>query len=259
VVAAAGIRESTFWSYAIPLSPAFTDVRKLARMVLYRCLDAEASRSDFVEQLQRALEQLQHEYEHHFPNLEQDLTLRSGPLREAWEARGPGLLGGIGTETDPRLIARKADCLLVLPVAGGGGQPHWMYNSVKFEAMLANPQQELPEVVRLAWLLAQLNSELPMFAEAIPSNHLATLAATSLLLPTLSAAASVELVRFEEDLLAFAIEKWHITSPAADLAAALTQWWNAYVQTRPPWDVAILELDKLLFPAEANGEHETAD
>ena len=53
--------------------------------------------------------------------------------------------------------------ILVQPVLGGAGAAHWLYNSVHIEAVLANPVAELPEVVRLGWLLAQLNFDLPMF------------------------------------------------------------------------------------------------
>jgi hypothetical protein len=190
----------------------------------------------------------------HVPPLTENLTLRSGPLRDAWDARGPGMLGGITRETHERLIGLKADCLLVLPVAGGGGYPYLLYNSVRFEGMLANPHGELPEVVRLAWLLAQLNCDLPMFAEQIPPSHVPTIAAASMLLPTLAAAADVDLIRFSDELLVKAIEWWQVHSPVENLAAVLTGWWNAYVQSRPPWDVAVLELDRILFPVEGNGD-----
>src|SRR5690606_28445428 len=104
-----------------------------------------------------------------------------------------------------------------------------------------------PEVVRLAWMLAQLNCDLPMFVEKVAPAHVPTLAATSMLIPTLAAASHVDLVHFGDDLLATAIEQWNVTSPISDLAGTLTNWWNAYVQTRPPWDAALLELEIMLF------------
>lgn len=92
-----------------------------------------------------------------------DLRLRIGPLREQWEARGPGLLRQVvlralnqgwrernhGSEHEPQRA------IIVAPVTGGGGWACPARNVVVFEGLLANPWRQLPEISRLAWLLAQ--------------------------------------------------------------------------------------------------------
>ena len=50
----------------------------------------------------------------------------------------------------------QCDVLLIHPALGGAGEAHLAYNSVRIEAVLANPNADLPEVVRLAWLIAQV-------------------------------------------------------------------------------------------------------
>ena len=66
-------------------------------------------------------------------------------------------MAAIGRLTERELVVERADVILVHPVLGGGGWAYPPYNAVCFEAVLANPIAELPEVVRLGWLLAQLN------------------------------------------------------------------------------------------------------
>ncbi|HND55903.1 MAG TPA: hypothetical protein PLV92_25980 [Pirellulaceae bacterium] len=92
-----------------------------------------------------------------------DLRLRIGPLREQWEARGPGLLRQVvlralkqgwrerkdGSSDEPQRV------IIVAPVNGGGGWACPARDVVVFEGLLANPWRQLPEISRLAWLLAQ--------------------------------------------------------------------------------------------------------
>ena len=93
-------------------------------------------------------------------------------LREQWEARGPGLLRAVGLRTEESLVADEAQVIVVQPALGGGGQAHLSANAVRIEAVLANPHAELPEVVRLAWLLAQLQLDLPAYSDRIQADRL---------------------------------------------------------------------------------------
>ena len=83
------------------------------------------------------------------PQLDDELALRELPLREQWEARGPGILTHVAQLTESGLYPEEAEVLLVHPALGGGGAAHLPYNSVRIEAVLANPHADLPEVVRL--------------------------------------------------------------------------------------------------------------
>jgi hypothetical protein len=150
------------------------------------------------------------------PLADDELALRSGPLRAAWEARGPGLWRSLQREVQQELPTATASVILVRPARGGGGEAYPQQAAVSFEALLANPHPELPEVVRLAWLLAQL----PL-AEQADDRERARLA---LIPAVLSAAADVELLTASEPTLRAALRHWHLAvdeSVAAKLAAEL--------------------------------------
>ena len=92
-----------------------------------------------------------------------ELPLRIGPLREQWNARGPGLLRRLVLQALQAGWQEHSDeesdepqrIVIVPPVTGGGGWASGRQSVVLFEGLLANPWRELPETVRLAWLLAQ--------------------------------------------------------------------------------------------------------
>ena len=120
------------------------------------------------------------------------------------------------------------------------------YNSVRIEAMLANPVAELPETVRLAWLIAQLQIDLPAYSESIHADRLPHIARYALLPATLIAAETVGLIHFAPSELARAITAWSLAVPPGIDAAALTsEWWQTYLETRPPWRVALAALDQM--------------
>lgn len=189
------------------------------------------------------------------PKLAADLQLRVGPLREAWEARGPGMLQLIAGLTSRELLVERADVILVEPLQAGGGAAHPPYNSVRIEAVLANADDRLPEVLRLAWLLSQLQLELPMYSEHLSPFRRREVAALSMVPPVLAAAEQVELARFNAETLALAVESWRIWKdrPAAEIAATLSTWWQIYGDSRPPWAVALGALDRM-FDAAAVAE-----
>ena len=71
--------------------------------------------------------------------------VRSGPLRELWEARGPGLLAAIGRATERTLLVERAVALPVQPICGGGGDAYPAQGSIAIEAVLANPIPSCPK------------------------------------------------------------------------------------------------------------------
>jgi hypothetical protein len=179
----------------------------------------------------------------------EELRLRERPLRELFEARGPGLLAAVAELTDPAVIAGNASVLTVHPVSGGGGAAHLDYNSVRIEAVLANPIPELPEVVRLGWLLAQLQQDLPAIGESIHRDRLPAVAALAMLPPVLAAAERVELARCDRQTALLAIDSWRIDTPpswSADRAGPLWHWWESHQAAKPPWPVALAALDRMI-------------
>src|SRR5262249_31671236 len=154
---------------------------------------------------------------------------------------GGGLLANVRRLTDPELLVEKADVILVYPVAGGDGRAFLPYNSVLLEAVLADPIDRLPEVLRLAWLIAQFNFDLPKFQGELARYQLADTAELAMICATLAAAEDVELARFDEPTLTLAVGAWcsRLASTTRDLPGILQNWWTTYQASRPEWNIAI--------------------
>ena len=170
------------------------------------------------------------------------MELRSEPLREQWEARGPGLMANVARLIGDEVVA-EADVILVQPALGGGGAAYPKYNSVSMEAVLANPIAELPEVVRLGWLLAQLNLDLPRYEEVLPRDRLLDVGPLAMIPPLLAAAQDVELAHLDEATLGTALAAWRV--PPAD-PTKLIDWWETCQSSSFSWAVALGALDRML-------------
>lgn len=181
-----------------------------------------------------------------FPDLAAELDLRGRVLREQWEARGPGMLARMQQMLPDDVILQGSDVLLVQPALGGDGKPHLVNNTVRMEAVLANPHPKLPEAVRLAWLLSQLNLDVPKFSEDIHPDRLPHITAFAMLPVVLEAAHYVELVTFDRELLPLAIEAWRLRVPAdVDGPELVANWWMTYQEAKPTLAVALKALDEM--------------
>jgi len=181
------------------------------------------------------------------PSIVDELAVRGGPLREQWEARGPGMLREVQRLAEPVVVPDFADIVLVGPYAGGHGWAHVAHNRVTLEAVLVNPTPRLPEIVRLAWLLCQLNQDLPQIAEALPRSGAQSFA-LAMVPPVLAAGAEVELAGDDAEAIDLALNAWRLRSSAPeDAGARLWQWWNAWLD-RPArsWGVAVAALEEML-------------
>lgn len=234
-----------FWRHAVPLALTAASNSELAERVLTRLLGR--SRPDSLHAaLSAALAQVASAYAAARPDVLDELALRAGPIRQQWEARGPGLLAAFARHTEPELLVAQAAILVVDPIQGGGGEAHPDYNSVRIEAVLANPSAELPETARLGWLLAMLNQDLPRYSERLPSGRAREVIALATLPPLLEAAVDVELVRPTPDTLRQAIAAWIGPKLDAALLADVTSaWWRTYAETRPAWEVALAALEQM--------------
>ena len=181
------------------------------------------------------------------PNLAEELAMRCGPLREQWEARGPGMLREIARFTEEEAIPLAAEVVFVAPYVGGGGVAHAATNRVTLEGMLFHPHPALPESVRLTWLLAQLNAELPRYADLLPAHRRELIVAAAMLAPTLAAAEEVELAVCDESSVASAFEAWGLAEELPpDSPARLWSWWTAWLEQPARWPVAVAALDRVL-------------
>jgi len=245
-IRAAQLPEARFWRHLIPLAANISGRRQLVETAVTKTIGRGPRFEAMVAILKACVAEIDNAVRAALPDLNEELTLRERPLREQWEARGPGMLREIGRLTEEALLAPNCEVLLVHPALGGGGEAHLAYNSVRIEAVLANPITELPEVVRLAWLVAQLQLDLPALSESIHADRLPHIARYAMLPPTLVAAQAVELVRFTPDELGRAISAWRLAAPPdVDAAALISQWWQTYQETRPPWRVALAALDQM--------------
>lgn len=181
------------------------------------------------------------------PNLAEELAVRGGPLREQWETRGPGMMREIGRLTEEQAIPHAAEMVIVSPYVGGHGIAYPPQNRVIFAGMLFNPLPNLPETVRLAWLLAQLNGDLPRYADLLPVDRRESVFAAAMLAPTLAAAQEVELATCDEPALVAAFEAWGLAAEfPPDSPARIWTWWNAWLDQPATWPVAVAALDRLL-------------
>ncbi len=106
------------------------------------------------------------------PKLEDQLQLRIRPIQEQWNGYGRGLLAHSKRLTEGSWIPVEAEVLLVQPILGGSGIAIPSQNRVVLEAVLTNPLPEIPEVIRLLWLILQLNSKEEIYANELAAERL---------------------------------------------------------------------------------------
>lgn len=231
----------TFFAHALPLCVHAEPPRQLVDVVLKKLRGPAPTESS--EPLAREISTLYRTFRQHAPGLVEELELRTGPLREQWEARGPGLLAALRRLTEPDIVPERAELILVRPVAGGGGQAYPPYNALLVEAVLANSVAELPEVARLGWLWAQLSFDLPKYHEPLGHLGIASAGRLALVPAVLAAAEEVELARLDAGSLALALDTWEAGPASPDL---LLDWWTTYHESHAPWPVALAGLERLL-------------
>jgi hypothetical protein len=244
----ASLPAERFWHQLLALAHHYENNRELATVAIRKTVAWTPQHEPLAARVADRIAALEGAVLGAIPGIVDELDLRSRPIREQWEARGPGLMHSVGQLTDQRLIVEHAEVVLVLPALGGGGAAHLSNNSVRLEAVLANPVPALPEVVRLAWLLAQLNCDLPVFGELLPPDRLTHVAQLALLPPVLRAAQEVELAEFNERAMTAAISAWHIDGSSHVRAVeSLHVWWQTYQDSRPDWRTALAALERMIF------------
>lgn len=244
-----GLDRARFDDHLTPLAARIGGNRELASAALAKA-DSRQAAERGADRLTGPLGMLESAFNLCVPNADADLLLRAGPLREQWEARGPGLLAEMARRTHPDLLPANAEVILAHPCGGGGGEAYLPYNLVVFEAVLANPLAELPEVVRLGWLISTLDLDLPRHSEGVPPGELHDLARLAMLPPALEAAVELELARASGGLLSTALKSWIPVSDASSgLADLLQDWWDAAQAPSTRWPVALAALRQMLAEA----------
>ena len=251
-ITAAGLPPERFLANLSALAAAFDGHRELAEVALIKTIGRDRA-TPLVERFAGRIADVEMAFQQAIPDVAQQLELRTQPLREQWESRGPGLLAGIGRLIEPGILVDEAEVILVYPASGGGGRAHVPYNSVRIEAVLTNPDPQLPEVLRLGWLLAQLQLDLSDYQGMLNRDRAEFVGSLALLPAVLAAAEDVELARLDRPTLTSAISAWDClgstrtpSSAPAQLAETLSVWWETHQAARPRWPVALAALDRLL-------------
>jgi hypothetical protein len=243
-IRSSGLPQERLWGYLNALAHQIENNRELAATALRKTVGGTANET-LTSRLTGRIAAIENAVQSAAPRLVDDLTHRTRPIREQWEAYGPGLLSCLGRDTDPQLIVENAEVVLVYPFLGGGGAAHLLNNSARLEAVLTNHVPELPEVLRLAWLLGQLHHDLPRFTEHVPADRVAELAQWAMIPATLAAAQQLELTAYSDATLRSAVSNW-LRSDSATLPNTLALWWQTYVETRPSWSIALQALDRMM-------------
>ncbi len=246
-ISARRLPAGSFWSNLLAYAHQTDDRGSLIRTTLHKTIGFQETTEQSIDRLAECLREIEIEGRRALPQMLDDLAHRVRPLREHWEARGPGLLTAIGRLTDERLLADRATVVAVHPAFGGGGSASLVTNAVRIEAVLTNVVDGLPEVVRLGWLLAQLNHDLPIFSDRVLGSRLPLIAQLAMLPATLQASETVELSQLTPFTIAEALPAWQIEVAAdKDIAATLLDWWNTYLDTKPAWNIALAALDQMV-------------
>lgn len=247
----AGLPLGRLLAQMVEYSAKIENNRQLVEQSVVKLLGADRVNPEVVGSVAGRVADLENAFRLAVPSVVDQLAVRGEPMRQQWDARGPGLLGRIGRLTEEGLIAPAGRVVLVYPALGGAGVAHLMTNTVTLEAVLTNPEPMLPEPLRLGWLLSQLNMEVPIYGELVEGARLPRLAKLSMLPATLAAAADVQWAALDKETLDRALATWGLCDKSDALGRermveTLLDWWRTYSESSPRWAVALAALDRVL-------------
>jgi len=245
----AGLPGDRLWRHLLPLSARIESNRQLVETALKKTMGPDYSPGSTTERLAGRIGDLEAAVASAFPALLDEVSVGTPHLMEPWNARGAGLLQSIGRLTDERLVTSGAEVSLVYPLRRGGGVANLLYNSAIVEAVAADPVPQLPELLRLSWLLSQLNIDVPLFSEDIGMDHRPLVASLAMLPATLAAAEQIELARCDPATISMSLQTWRVVGPPGiDLSDVVINWWETYARSRPAWNVALSALEQMVWP-----------
>jgi hypothetical protein len=234
------------WDTIVALGSRIESNSALANQLLSDHIDGFVEQS-LAQRLVGAITDVEAAFKLQFPKYIEQFDYRIKPLQEQWVGYGGGFMAHLRRLTRSDHLVREASVVGVQPILGGAGRAHCEHQSIHIEAVLTNPLAELPEVVRLGWLLSQLHtvafrSELGFTPDTF--RHLIPLA---MLVPSLAAAEVLELTKCNESIAELAVENWHIAIPtnrdvSTDLVPMLMDWWELCLKSKPEWSVALKAL-----------------
>lgn len=194
-------------------------------------------------------------FQQRFPKLSEQLELRGKPMKENWSQIGTNLLSEIanqiwrGSPPDDWWPS-KVDGLLVHPMRGGDGSFDAETGKFWVEAVVNAPDPDVPEVLRVAWLLTQIAIERQVREQ---SSESATgmpwgLGAVPLVL---DAAVKTSLISAGESAIHAALRLWRLGDEAS--AATIANWWQQWQSNASPMPIALKALGRMLADEERPG------
>lgn len=185
--------------------------------------------------------------EHVIP-VDEGATLESSPLRDRWRRDAREYLDALIELTDEHIVPERAFIYLIPTLTGEVAKTYPLEDIIEVEAEQSTALTELPYVIRLGWLVAQLNmNELSPELE-LPEEKLDLLKRLALVPVTLSASEAVGWCVCHENTIEQAAQTWlgkrkELTKPTIE---ALDAWWEVYRERRPPWKSALTALHRML-------------
>ena len=247
-----------FFAAAISWAAAGADAAILGEKAASLAPSDGVTRTEVAERIAEAIRDLERAIAVLWPRLDYEVRLRERPLREQWEARGPGTLRRLEYLTGGEVAVPDAEVALVQPCLGGGGVAYPAFHIVCMEALLANPWATLPEPVRLTWFLAQLSFGAQKAESAAAPGRRAIWALATIPL-VLEAAEYVEWTQYHAQTLSLALEQWPQAelNDGADrltLAALLESWRDDWRARTSEWSLAVDDLERRIAEADIRCE-----
>lgn len=192
------------------------------------------------------LQKLESEFRSLLPQADSQMSFRLGPLTQQWDGYGAALTAHLKRLIALTLPRGNMEVLAVYPLVNGDGYVSLSEKKAVIEAVFVNPNPELPEVIRVAWLVAQIISSSDKRNGPV-SKRRNDINALALLPPVLAIGEVVELTRCDESTLQLAIDQFSPARPEfPDLSKTLLHWWETYLQTKPEWSIALMALERAL-------------
>ncbi|MFN9604369.1 MAG: hypothetical protein ACK6A7_13115 [Planctomycetota bacterium] len=242
--------QQPFWSTLISTGSTIDSNRELASAVLglHGRSDLDATQASLLAGL---ITDVEAAFRGLFPKYVEQSAFRFRPLQEQWLGYGRGLMTQWNRTAKRNSMIDACIVIGMQPVLGGFGKSHPDRDMVRIEAVLTNARPELPEVIRLGWLISQLNPHTEGFFEPVASESTTHLIALATLVPTLAAGQEIELTRCDVTTVSAAIEQWlpsHSTEreTPTELASLLLEWWHSPVRVASDWAAATHILAKQL-------------
>jgi len=181
------------------------------------------------ETISQKLEEAKSDYAATFPDLSEQIDLRCRPLRDRWDTCGFGLLRLFekkfwgGESANQEFWVDDLPLVMIQPARGGDGGFDAISPCVWMEAMLTDVDQQVPEILRLAWLVSCLSADRVMTQRNADREACVVCQLASLAL-MLDLGTEFDLIRSAELPVVRAMEMWRIGQPSH--ASILADWYR---------------------------------